>query len=127
MLIHYHHFAEREMSLLIRSDGHPNVLRYFCKEQDGDFVYLALELCLRSLAALVQKRAAAARARASAFALGREGVSEGERRFLCGIANGVAYLHSQKIVHRDLKPENVLIVPLRTGEFIYRYILCEFC
>eukprot|EP01035_Chromulina_nebulosa_P020242 gene20242-26279_t len=37
------------MSLLIRSDGHPNVVRYFLKEEHGDFIYLALQLCCMSL------------------------------------------------------------------------------
>lgn len=35
----------REISLLIRSDGHANVVRYFTKEQKSDFVYLGLQLC----------------------------------------------------------------------------------
>jgi len=39
----------REISLLIRSDGHPNVVRYFLKEHQGDFVYLGLQLCEMSL------------------------------------------------------------------------------
>jgi len=39
----------REISLLIRSDGHPNVVRYFLKEEKRDFVYLGLQLCEMSL------------------------------------------------------------------------------
>ena len=38
MLAMYHASAEREISLLIESDGHPNVVRYFLKEMRGDFV-----------------------------------------------------------------------------------------
>ena len=49
----YHASAEREISLLIESDGHPNVVRYFLKEIRGDFVYLALELCDLSLHDLI--------------------------------------------------------------------------
>lgn len=45
LLSMYHTSADREISLLIESDGHPNVVRYFLKEIRGDFVYLALELC----------------------------------------------------------------------------------
>ena len=137
MLIHYYHFASREMALLTRSDGHPNVLRYFCKEQDGDFVYLALELCQCSLAALIQRRTVLRRGKvrqqqqqtqhqllaadpgADCF------VSEGDRRFLLGMANGVAYLHSQKIVHRDLKPENVLIIPLLDEQDAAKTVVSE--
>jgi len=31
------------ISLLIRSDGHPNVVRYFACEETPDFIFLALE------------------------------------------------------------------------------------
>ena len=37
--------VNREISLLIRSDGHPNVVRYYTKEEHSDFVYLGLQLC----------------------------------------------------------------------------------
>lgn len=40
MLRVFHAAADREMRLLIESDGHPNVVRYFLREQAGDFVYL---------------------------------------------------------------------------------------
>ena len=53
MLKAYHASANREISLLIESDGHPNVVRYFLKEVRGDFVYLALELCDMSLHDLI--------------------------------------------------------------------------
>lgn len=53
MLKTYHASADREISLLIESDGHPNVVRYFLKETRGDFVYLALELCDLSLHDLI--------------------------------------------------------------------------
>jgi hypothetical protein len=49
MLSQFSRVADREMSLLIRSDGHPNVVRYFLKEEKGDFIYLALQLCCMSL------------------------------------------------------------------------------
>lgn len=53
MLKAYHASVDREISLLIESDGHPNVVRYFLKEAQGDFVYLALELCDMSLHDLI--------------------------------------------------------------------------
>ena len=46
--------AEQEVALLRRADHHPHVVRYFCLEHDGDFAYIALQLCV---ATLVQVRA----------------------------------------------------------------------
>uniref|UniRef100_A0AAQ4RXK9 non-specific serine/threonine protein kinase n=1 Tax=Gasterosteus aculeatus aculeatus TaxID=481459 RepID=A0AAQ4RXK9_GASAC len=42
-------FADREVQLLRESDEHPNVIRYFCKERDRQFQYIAIELCAASL------------------------------------------------------------------------------
>ena len=41
--------AEQEVELLRRADHHPNVVRYFCLEHDGEFVYIALQLCVATL------------------------------------------------------------------------------
>jgi serine/threonine-protein kinase/endoribonuclease IRE1 len=46
---HAHTDAEREINLLIDSDAHAHVLRYFAKEEDDHFIYVALELCEQSL------------------------------------------------------------------------------
>lgn len=46
--------AKGEVDLLLRADAHPNITRYYAKEEDGDFVYLALELCVGSLAAKIE-------------------------------------------------------------------------
>ena len=49
MMSRFNRAADREVSLLIRSDGHPNVVRYFLRETKNEFVYLALQLCNMSL------------------------------------------------------------------------------
>lgn len=41
--------VDREVRLLRESDTHPNVVRYFCTEADGQFHYIALELCSATL------------------------------------------------------------------------------
>ena len=46
--------ARKEISLLLEADAHPCVVRFFVKEKDDTFVYLALELCLGSLTNLVE-------------------------------------------------------------------------
>ena len=50
MLRQFHAHAQKEIELLINSDGHPKVIRYFAAEECGDFIYLALEKCEESLA-----------------------------------------------------------------------------
>lgn len=109
MLKAYHASADREISLLIESDGHPNVVRYFLKEVRGDFVYLALELCDMSLhdmiGAMVAQRTVL-EANPSELPLC---ISPSVKMTLLQIASGVRHLHSLRIVHRDLKPANILL------------------
>ena len=49
VLTYLHFEFHQEVSLLISSDAHPTILRYFAMERDGDFLYLALEQCACSL------------------------------------------------------------------------------
>ena len=108
MLKAYHASANREISLLIESDGHPNVVRYFLKEVRGDFVYLALELCDMSLHDLI----GSLRNRSSVGT----GISDSTKSILFQIVQGVRHLHSLRIVHRDLKPANILLAKSRNSK-----------
>ena len=109
MLKAYHGSADREISLLIESDGHPNVVRYFLKEVRGDFVYLALELCDLSLHDLIGQ----VRSLPESSMVDKErlvsAVPDATRGILLQIAQGVKHLHGLRIVHRDLKPANILL------------------
>lgn len=114
MLKAFHQAAEREIRLLIESDGHPNVVRYFVREMAGEFVYLALELCVCSLrdfvAKLEQQRKMLLVTQtpgASDRNVPVESVNPLIRSALRQIATGVAHLHSLRIVHRDLKVKKI--------------------
>ncbi len=111
MLKAYHASADREIRLLIESDGHPNVVRYFLKEVRGDFVYLALELCDLSLHDLIGVL------RNGTEALPRPATPIAATKIvLQHIASGVRHLHSLRIVHRDLKPANILLAVSKNGK-----------
>mmetsp|Transcript_15090 Transcript_15090/g.32995 ORF Transcript_15090/g.32995 Transcript_15090/m.32995 type:complete len:1483 (-) Transcript_15090:66-4514(-) len=118
MLQAYNANADREISLLIESDGHPNVVRYFLKEVRDDFVYLALELCDLSLHDLI------GHIRATYDVMQNENWFETEvvsipnavRNVLFQIASGIRHLHGLRIVHRDLKPANILLADARKSK-----------
>lgn len=97
--------ATHEVALLQESDDHPNVIRYFCKEQRDTFLYIALELCPASLYELIDQP---------------NSFPELTRDFdlkkaLRQITGGIRHLHKLKIVHRDIKPQNILVSPTKAG------------
>ncbi|XP_012256735.2 serine/threonine-protein kinase/endoribonuclease IRE1 [Athalia rosae] len=96
-------FADREVALLRESDAHPNVVRYFCTEQDRMFRYIALELAEATL---------------QDYVAGRYDVEKiSAKEILRQATAGLAHLHFLDIVHRDIKPHNVLLsVPGPRGE-----------
>jgi serine/threonine-protein kinase/endoribonuclease IRE1 len=95
--------ATHEVALLQESDDHAHVIRYYCKEQRDDFLYIALELCPASLADLIENESS----------YGELAKMLDQKRALRQITSGLAHLHKLKIVHRDIKPHNILVAPSR--------------
>lgn len=104
MLLDFYEVASKEVSLLQESDDHPNVIRYFCKQANDRFLYIALELCPGTLEDLIEKP--------EKFT--NMAIFESPTQLLHQIASGVHHLHCLKIVHRDLKPQNILVAPPKT-------------
>lgn len=97
--------ATHEVALLQESDDHPNVIRYFCKEQRDTFLYIALELCPASLYELIDQPLTFPE-------LTRD---LDLKKALRQITGGLRHLHKLKIVHRDIKPQNILVSPAKLG------------
>lgn len=93
------HLASQEISLLESADDHPNVIRYFYKEQRDKFLYIALELCPASLGDIVENPE-----QWKDLAVRLE-----PKKAVSQIASGIGHLHSLGIVHRDIKPPNILV------------------
>lgn len=108
MLIDFYDMAGHEVNLLQQSDNHPNVIRYFCREQTDRFMYIVLELCPSSLADLIERRET--ETVKDIFPVDKP---MEPRKILQEIMLGLEHLHSIKLVHRDLKPANILIAPTR--------------
>ncbi|KAI3322136.1 hypothetical protein HD806DRAFT_523524 [Xylariaceae sp. AK1471] len=107
MLTQFWEIATQETQLLLESDHHQNVIRYYAMSKNDSFLYIALELCQASLSDIVD--------RPHLFPdLARAGELD-LPRVLLQIANGLSFLHDLRIVHRDLKPQNILVTMGRDG------------
>ncbi|KAI8950531.1 hypothetical protein F4801DRAFT_579382 [Xylaria longipes] len=107
MLTQFWDIATQETQLLLESDHHQNVIRYYAMSKNDSFLYIALELCQASLSDIVDRHQ-----------LFPELARAGEMdlpRVLLQIANGLSFLHDLRIVHRDLKPQNILVTMGRDG------------
>jgi serine/threonine-protein kinase/endoribonuclease IRE1 len=99
LLVDFVHLASQEISLLESADDHPNVIRYFYKEQKANFLFIALELCPASLADVVERPD-----EWKDLAVRLE-----PKKAIAQIASGLRHLHGLSIVHRDIKPQNILV------------------
>ncbi|GAP92074.1 putative protein kinase and ribonuclease protein [Rosellinia necatrix] len=107
MLTQFWDIATQETQLLLESDHHQNVIRYYAMSKNDSFLYIALELCQASLSDIID--------RPHQFPeLARAGEMD-LPRVLLQVANGLSFLHDLRIVHRDLKPQNILVTMGRDG------------
>jgi len=108
--------AKKEIDLLIRSDGHSNVVRYFTQEETREFIYLALELCDYTLETAVSHLKDLNRGRrelVNKSAKKNVRLPESTITFLQSLADATKHLHTLCIVHCDIKPQNILVIETR--------------
>jgi len=96
--------AEKEVHLLIaRSQGHPNVIRYFGIEENSSRIFLAFERCTYSLNDIYRGDGRLAEVRENL-----RGSLDRQRRLIADLVAALNFLHSNGIVHGDFRPTNVL-------------------
>jgi hypothetical protein len=105
-------YADKEIALLIATDQHPNMLRYYAKEEDSDFIYIALERCNGTLLDMVSVRDSpitiihSQQGNNADIQLLKE-AHKYKLQILRDMCTGLAHLHAMNIVHRDLKPVSI--------------------
>ncbi|CAL8107036.1 unnamed protein product [Calicophoron daubneyi] len=86
----------REVSILRRVAGHPNIIELHDVFEGDAYIFLVFEVCRGG----------------ELFDFLTHKVTASEKRtrlFMRQLFDAVAFIHSKQIVHRDLKPENILL------------------
>ena len=93
------------------------------QEEDGDFIYLALEKCHCSIADWMESR----ETRGPRDPPKR---LDTKNKFLYEMISGLAHLHALNIVHRDIKPQNILLtrdMHVKIADMGYVVCICVWC
>ncbi|KAJ7566523.1 hypothetical protein O6H91_02G107000 [Diphasiastrum complanatum] len=102
--------VKREIQVLERLAGHPNIVELKAVYEDADFVHLVMELCAGGelFDRIIEKRAFS---------------EEEAARVVKTLMEVVQYCHGHGVMHRDLKPENILLAtrdatsPIKVADF----------
>jgi hypothetical protein len=102
------HLVDKEVAALSRAKdtdqgGHPNVVHYYGKDEDADFVYIYMELCDYTTLPGGALSPCDLTVRVAQLT-----TPEARQRAAEQLFDGIEYLHAHQIVHRDLKPTNIL-------------------
>lgn len=95
--------VEQEVNTLKEVDWHPNIVRYFFVDlhRNDRFCYIAIELCLRSLANVMHGKE-------TKYCEIREVFDR--KKAMKEITSGFKHMHGLNIAHRDIKPQNILYI-----------------
>ena len=109
MLSTYYDLASQEVSFLQQSEDQPNVIKYYCKQEDNHFLYIALQLCQASLFEVWEPDKAKTEERHLQLSGLKHAIQQDMASKLWQLARGLYFLHSLRIIHRDIKPQNILV------------------
>lgn len=109
MLSQYYDLASQEVSFLQQSEDQPNVIKYYCKQEDSHFLYIALQLCQASLFEVWEPEKARTEDRHRQLSGLKFAIQQDVASKLWQLARGLYFLHSLRIIHRDIKPQNILV------------------
>jgi serine/threonine protein kinase len=132
LLSEFYSLADHEIGLLQEHDTHPNVVRYFYREEQERFILVALELADCSLQEYIDPIGReSGSSSANEILQGSqiteiknfEGVKLDKRDLLRQVMSGLSFLHEKGLIHRDLKPQNIL---LQFGEGSVRVLISDF-
>ncbi|CAL8133171.1 unnamed protein product [Orchesella dallaii] len=85
---------ENEVEILLKCDGHENIVRYFTTKNFEYFDLIVLEVCDMTLKQSIEHKIK---------------VQIPRRKIMNKVTNGLEWLHEQKILYCNLKPENILL------------------
>ena len=97
----------------LRELRHPNIIRCFAAAEVDDFLYIALELCDKTLAQCMEDKFFESN--------DLELIS-----CLRQVAAAINYLHEHKVCHRDIKPGNILKQFKKDNASLSSFVLADF-
>lgn len=134
LLSEFYSLADHEISLLQEHDTHPNVVRYFYREEQERFILVALELASCSLAEFIDPIGGESSGSSTCEAYkvpeikAKEfsGIQVDEIDLLKQVMGGLLFLHEKGLIHRDLKPQNILLQFPKAAQEKVRVLISDF-
>ena len=103
--------ADHEIKILQKIDGSNDIIRYFAQVKTPEFIFVAIELCHKSLFDLIHSPVppnAPLHWNGERLVV-NDKLSLGARELLLPIMRALVALHERSMVHRDVKPHNILV------------------